>query len=597
WSEGRGKEGRGEFVVFRAPSDVAIASLSLTIRPRTAMVEQGAAPRTVYLAADGRLIRVTLPEDGWKHPGKSYSVTFAQPLETSCLAVVLDDAFVPLAATDPRVTLSEVTAYSVFDGKETHASLARALGGNDKRAAAAASILLRGGDPAVQAVVEHIHQLDASGRHHAMQVLDAAPCSVSSPVFASLLSSEVETERGHARDRIQRCGRSAASALEQVLRHGAGCAPSYRNEAQCEKTMAAEKRHALDAGRLAAADELATVAPERVVPWIAFQLGKMNRPTRRALRGYLARATSKPRGRNALALQLMNESLSVPARIDLLRVAKENLEGIRGPASVAFSRLATPNATLRTRTLLQDTAAQLARQNDEYALWYLRTSVTKDPEPMVRTQAVTASRGIVEMQPWLMAALEDEQVRVREAAAQSLAGTPEAVPYLVRRLMLDPWPMVRAAAARSLANSGPSSLADQELGRRLQDDAPLVRQWAATALGIRGAVSQTERLRAMADDSREKVTVRIVAVHALGELCDSKSVDLLTIFAARSTDPYSPEAASGLGAACVAALGRLHPPDLARRLDPLISRPGVPAHIRSAAAEALSASNHCSSPR
>jgi hypothetical protein len=98
----------------------------------------------------------------------------------------------------------------------------------------------------------------------------------------------------------------------------------------------------------------------------------------------------------------------------------------------------------------------------------------------------------------------------------------------------------------------------------------------------------------MADEAAEKVTVRIAAVHALGVLCDPDSADLLAVFAVRSADPYSPEAASGLGAASVAALGRLHPPDLRDRLAPLLSREGVPAHIKAAATAALGAAGHCS---
>ncbi len=594
WSEGRGKEGRGEFVVLRAPVEVPLPEISFVVRPPTAAVEHGVSPRSLFLAADGRLLRVALPEDAWKYPGGRYTVRLTKPLVTSCVAVVLDDAYAPPAAKDARVTLSEVTAYSAFDGTESLEGLAQALGGEPDRASAAAAVLLRGGKPAAQAVAAKVPHLNASGRHLAMQVLDAAPCQVSSPVFASLLVSEVDTERSHAQDRLQRCGRAAADALEEVLAHGAGCAPSHRDEALCARTVAQQKRYELDPGRLAAANELATVAPERVVPRIAPWLGEKNRPARRALRHYLARAAGKPRGREALSRQLMNEKLPVPATIDLLRVAKEDLGGLRGPAGVAFARLSTPEASLRTRYLLQEPAARLAAENDGRALWYLRTSIASDPVPMVRAQAVTASRGLEAARPWLLRALEDDNVRVRQAAALSLAGEDEATPYLVRRLMLDAWPMVRAAAARALATTGPSALADRELGLRLGDEAPPVRQWAATAIGARGVMSLAPSLRMMADDGAEKVTVRIAAVHALGVLCDPESADLLTMFAVRSADPYSPEAASGLGAASVAALGRLHPPDLRDRLAPLLSREGVPVHIKAAATAALGAAGRCS---
>ncbi len=593
WSEARGKEGRGEFLVMRAPSDVPIPSISFVVRPPRAQVEHGASPKTFYLAADGRLIRVTVPEDAWKQPGARYEARFSQPLATSCLALVLDDAFVAAQAKDARVTLAELTAHSAFDGTETLETLAEALGGEESRATAAAGVLLRAGEPAAKAVASKLGALNASGRHLAMQVLDAAPCTVSSPVFASMLASELQSERAHAQDRIQRCGRRSADALTEVVTHGAGCAPSYPDEAQCAATRSNQKRHRLDPSRLAALNELASVAPERAVPLIAPLLGDKNRPTRRALRLYLSRATKKPQGRLALSKQLLDDSLPVPAKVDLLRAVKGALGDLRGPAGVALGRVATEDATLRTRYLLLEPAGVLAAAGDGRALHFLRTRIASDPEPMVRTQAAVVARGVPALRPWLLHALEDENVRVRHAATASLAGEGEATPYLVRRLMLDDWPLVRASAARSLATTGPSELADAELGRALQNVAPSVRQWAVTSLGARGVTSMAPEIRAMADEASEKVTVRIAAVHALGMMCDANATEMLTIFADRSADPYSPEASSGLGAASVAALGRLQPSDLKKRLEVLLTREGVPVAIKSAAEAALETRDRC----
>jgi HEAT repeats len=593
WSEGRGKEGRGEFVVMRAPSEVPITSLTFVARPPTAQVDNGTAPRSFFLAANGRLLRIELPQDAWQRPGSRFEVQLAQPLNTSCLAVVLDNAHLAARAKDTRVTLAEVTAYTAFDGTESHASLADALGGDADRANAAAAVLLRGGKPAFVAVASKLATLNEAGRHRAMQVLDGAPCSVSSPVFASLLASDVALERTHAQSRIQRCGRASADALAEVVTHGAGCAPSYLDAARCEHTKSQEKPYHIDPGRLAAANELASIAPARVVPLIAPLLGQSNRPTRRELRRYLARATKKTAGRQALSEQLGNERLPVAATVDLLRAVKEHLAELHGPAGAAFSRLAGAAPDLRTRYLLLEPAAKLAAAGDGRGLSFLRAHITSDEEPMVRTQAVLLARGLATARPWVLRALEDENVRVRHAAATSLAGEDAALPYLVRRLMVDEWPMVRAASARSLATAGPSLDADRELTNRLDDPAPKVRQWSATALGARGARSAAPRLRTMADEAREKVTVRIAAVHALGRMCDAESAELLTIFAKRSTDPYSPEAASGLGTAAVAALGRLHPPDLRARLEPLLSTKGVPVQVKTAATAALANADVC----
>lgn len=593
WSERRGKEGRGEFVIMRAPAEVPITSVSFTVRPPTTVVEDGAAPKSFFIAADGRLIRVTIPEDAWKKPGASYRVELAQPLSTSCLGIVLDDAYAPPAAKDMRVTFSEVTAYTGFDQGSTHDSLAESLSEATDAASAAAEVLLRGGPPAFEAVARKVPGMNESGRRRAMQVLDAAPCSIASPVFAALLASPDETERKHAADRIRRCGRRSADALVQVIEHGAGCAPSHRNDALCATTRAQQKRNRMDAGRLAAADELASISPERAVPVLAPKLGQSNRPTRRALRQFLSRAAGKEAGREALARQLADASLPAPATIDLLRSVKESVNDLRVPAGSAFARLVSGSPDLRTRYLLLEPAAKLAAAGDGRGLAFLTDRIARDPEPMVRTQAVTVAAAVQGARPWVIRSLEDENVRVRHAATTGLAGQGDATPYLVRRLVVDDWPMVRASAARSLATAGPSPLADRALAGALVDDSPKVRQWAATALGARGVREQAPALRAIADDAREKVSVRIAAVHALGRLCDPEAVELLTLFARRSADPYSPEAASGLGAAAVSALGRIHPKDLKSRLDPLLTAEGVAASVRAAAQAALATTDRC----
>ncbi len=592
WSERRGKEGRGEFVVMRAPSDVPIVSLSFRVRPPSTTVTDGAAPKSFFVAADGRLIRVTLPEDAWKTPDASYVLRFATPLTTSCLSVVLDEAYIPPGVKNARVSLSEVVAYSEFDGAESHESLVDALDGEKKRADAAAAVLLRGGEKAFTAVSDKFFSLNEAGRRRAMQVLDAAPCSLSSPVFASMLANKEEREKKHAQDRVRRCGRRSANALAGVLKHGAGCVPSHQIESQCSLTRSQQKRYQVDPGRLAAANELAFVAPERVVPLIAPWLGKNNRPTRRVLRRYLSRASKRAAGREALSAQLQDESLPTAATVDLLRATKDHFDAMRGPAGAAFARLAT-SRDLRTRYLLLEPAAKLAKAGDGRGLSFLTTRISSDPEPMVRTQAVVVASEIPAAVPWMLRALEDKNVRVRQAAAKSLAGRAEATKFLVRRLMLDDWPMVRAAAARSLATAGPSELANEQLAEHLSDPSPKVRQWSATALGARQAKTHARALRSVADAAKEKVSVRMAAVRALGQMCDGEAVGMLTIFAQRSADPYSPEAASGLGAAALSALGQIHPTDLKDRLANLLSNESVPPQIRAAAASALATPQAC----
>ena len=594
WSEARGAEGRGEFLVMKAAREVPIRALSLVVRPPKAEVEHGAAPRDFFLASDDRLFRIELPADAWDKPGVRYRITFDSPLATSCLSIVLDDATLPSKAPkDARVSLAEVSALSVFDGVETHETLAKALSGPADKAEAAAALLLRGGPPAHVAVAKQYGALDPNGRMRAMSVLDAAGCSLSPKVYASYLASPSDLEAKHAKDRVQRCGRASAGVLASVFLDGPGCSRDFPDAPLCERARAPQRRGSYEPGRLAALNELASIAPDRAVRIIAPRIAKGNVPTRRTLRGYLARAGRRERGREALAHFLGGDRLSAVGLLDVLRGSSEQFEALRSPAGLAFSRLATPDADLRMRYLLLVPAAKLASLGDVRGTAFLRKSIQSDPEPMVRTLAIELSSGLEAVRPWVTRALEDPNVRVRDAAAQSLAGSTKAAPYLARRLLIDEWPMVRAHAAGSLATAGASEEVDRALGQRLRDDSPKVRIAVATALGTRGARAFAPALREVADAEHEKVLVRSAALRALGQMCDPEAADLMTTFAQRAVDPYSPEAVSGLGQAAIAALGRLHPSDLQKRLAPLLGAESSSPQVRAAAMAAMNETDVC----
>src|SRR5262249_20735376 len=107
WAENRGGDGHGEFVQMNASSDVEIAKLVIVARPPSRAIPHGIGPRKVWLAADGKLFAVTFPEDPWARAGASYDITFATPLKTSCLALVLDEAFARGEGKDAEVTIAE----------------------------------------------------------------------------------------------------------------------------------------------------------------------------------------------------------------------------------------------------------------------------------------------------------------------------------------------------------------------------------------------------------------------------------------------------------------------------------------------------------
>ncbi|HQP33759.1 MAG TPA: HEAT repeat domain-containing protein [Polyangiaceae bacterium] len=572
WSEGRGSEGRGEFVTMRAPSEVAITGFSLIVRPANQQVDDGAAPRKLWIAVDGRLIGVTMPEDAWKAPGGRYLVQLASPVRSSCVALVLDDAFVGKDAKKAAVSLAEVTAVSEFDGRLDLAGLVGAMAGGGARAQAAAAVLARGGEAARKAVSARYGELDESGRMLAWSVMDGAPCAESSRFFAPLLRSTNGLERKHAHDRIERCGRASAPAL-------------------------AEAFDRLPQGqRWELAEEMASLAPELAVDRLAPLLAKGDPATRARVRKLLARTTKQPRGMRALGKLLDDTSLAPVASVDLLRAASARLQEVGLPARASFARMVRqPNLDLRTRYLLCEPAARLAANGDAAAVRFLYDRILHDPEPMIRAHAVRVAHDVPELVPSALFALENDHVRVRDSATWAVRDTQvSSAPPLIRRLILDPWPMVRAHAVDALATLGASSQADDALHHALSwDESPRVRARVAAALGERGVRRAAPQLRERADDNEEFLDVRVRSVVALGRVCDRSAVDFLTVLARRAADPYGMEFSHQLGVAAIVALGRIHPRDLGELLKPVIEGKATPREVRAAAQAALSETDVC----
>ncbi len=594
WSEARGGEGRGEFLTLRAPAEVPLVSMTFTFRPPNADVPDGAAPRQFWLATPDKLFEVAVPEDAWKTPGSRYQVRFPEPLHASCVAMVLGDASAPRGQKDIRVTVAEIQARSEWDGAADVQGLVAALAGGGERARSAAQVLMRGGEPAQRASLQGYAALDEAGRQLVLDVLDTAPCELAAPLVASVLASPSARVRQRAQDRVRRCGRYAAPALTAVLDHGPGCDAGYDNPKLCRTATRSAPGH-LGAARLAAGEELASVSPLIAVQHLAPLLEGADAPSRSWIRASLARATRHEDGRQALAALMVS---APPARaLDLLRAVQDRFEQMPWAAATTFGKLATADTDERTRYLLCPVAARLAALGHDPAARYLFDRILHDPSAMVRAHAIDVAAPVQALHPAIGYALEDPNVRVRAAAAHALRGDAAASDWLVRRLMIDEWPAIRADSAKALASGGGGAQADDALARALSDGSHAVRGAAVTALGERRAVAHAAEVRERAEDSEEPVSVRIQAVRALGRMCDPGALDTLTIFARRSADGMSPEAASGLGRVAIVALGRLHPPDLAKRLEPLMTGQRVPAQVRAAAESALHETDVCKPSR
>jgi hypothetical protein len=124
WSEGRGGDGRGEFVTFRQLSGSALVALEFSFRPDgDAAPADGAAPRSVWVATRSSVFRVDFPEDGWRQQGAWYRVELPAPISEDCLAIVLESSYA--ARPESSVTLAEVRGVSELQGLDPTALVAR----------------------------------------------------------------------------------------------------------------------------------------------------------------------------------------------------------------------------------------------------------------------------------------------------------------------------------------------------------------------------------------------------------------------------------------------------------------------------------------
>lgn len=610
WAEAKDGVGRGEFVSFSSAGEVGITGLEIRIRPHraaeddaatkggaaapSAAVGEGVAPRTLFVATQDRLFEIAFPEDAWREAGAAYEVKLPEEVRTSCLAIVLEDAYAPRGARSPQVTIAEVTARTAFDGQSPQA-LVGALAGGGERAKAAGALLSRGGPAAVEAAIAGYGPLDDAGRQLAAEVIDTSPCSVQAPFFADRLAAaaieeakakeargsqapdQPDPEAHHARDRLRRCGRAAAPALATIVRGAA------------------------DPARLAAARELALVAPAEAVPPLLDALPKTGDATRRELRAALSQAAQSERAADALARELAPDRFRAHpevAQLDLLRAVGPALARVPGAAD-ALRRLATPGAPFRTRYLLQAPAAELARGGDARSLAYVRASLREDADAPVRARAAEAAGRVPALAPDLLAAVADREVRVREAAVVALGKVAAAgmklpagaAGALAGRLAKDPWTFVRAVAARALLAMPAAPAVDGALAAALGDASPEVRASALDALGAHRAVAHIEAVKDRAEDKEESLEVRARAILTLAAMCDRSSVDLWTRLAVQAKTPMG-DRDHRLGTAALAALGQVHPADLEKRLAPLREK-GTPRGLQEMARAAIEATGQC----
>jgi len=554
WAENRGGAGRGEFVLLNVPPELPISGLDLAIRPATAKVEAGVAPRVFWLASNRGLVEVTMPEDAWKFPGAHYSVKLDPALQGDCLALVTESAFDE--SPNARVTFAELSARTEFDAASVPALVA-ALAGGGERAQAAAAVLRVAGQPGYEAVAKAFDSLDEGGRRVALEILDQAPCETSLPVFLRAFSGLSPAHAIHGRDHIRRCGKAAAPFLAAAAKQAKG---------QLQINLLAE---------------LLLADAAQCVDVIVSLLDVDSRTRRTPLRVALARASTVTEAKPRVLAVLEDPARSERVTVDVLRALGPRITEFQPAAGAAIARLSTQNASFRTRFLLLAPSAELAEKEPALAASFAQ-SLAADPDPRFRAQALRVLKDPAQFAAQVGGALKDSDVRVREAAIRASNGSPSTVPALTELLAKDEWPLVRMAAADALAEAKGSPSAPAALSRAIDDSSPHVRAHVIVALGEHHVTSDLDKIRKRLRDEEEYPMVRVAAAQALAALCDTSSLDDLTRYAHKLTDQMASPQDHMVGSAALLALGEMHPADLAKRLEPLRGK-GAPPQARQAA--------------
>jgi HEAT repeat protein len=569
WSEQRGGDGSGEFVVFDAPPSVPLTEIHFRVRP-TADAAPGAAPKELWVATDHKLFHVTLPEQAGSPetaPGAVFSVALPEPIATSCVALVLGSAFAESGAVD--VTLAEVSASTKVQPAELERA-AQALGGQDPAALAALRLLAAFGTTGHSAVRDAFIKLPERGRLRALSILDQASCADAVLPYAVAVDGTGSPLHRQGERGLLRCGAQAPGALRGLLGRAHG-----------------ERLRAL--GNL-----FVQLAPVEALNAAVTQLEQSGARRRLVLREMITKTLEVPEALATARAWLADPELGEKAAIDLLRACEGRLVELQPAAASRVHGLLAGDATFRTRYLLLSPLAELAPL-DRRATLALAHLLAADPEPPVRHRAAELAPAKPDVIDVLLRSADDPEVRVREAAIDRLGEhrVAKARAIFLRHLEGDRWPLVRAASIRALRALEPTSESLQVLARSAEDDLSAeVRRPAVLALGTFGSRAHTSVVRDVFELDQD-VYVQASAAAALGLLCDREMTDVLTKSAVKLATYGASERDGILARASLGALGRLNPPDLRERLAPF-RHPEAPVLARHAARAALEHPEPCS---
>ena len=521
WAEGRGGDGRGEFVTARWDSPLPIRALAITPSPADpALAARLGRPRTLVIVGDGGVrIRVTLPEDALRHPGERYWVVPHEPVTWRCVSVVLDESYAPAGVprAEVRTALAGVEAYTDADfggGIPAIVELMASDGPDAERMVAPLAAL---GARAVDAVLEAWARLGPLGRRRAVRVLAAS------------------AREARVREALVRAARDEPD--EQVRAQAVAMLAGAGDEGIAALgTLARDRGPAGDAAAAALAHQAS--APAIAALCEAFGgAGASERPVlRMALRDAVLRggAAGPEQVRMWVETWLTGDRAQIGPAAASMALGLAASGPTRRAAELIVHALHASATRFEDRWRLVKAASHLAAE-PEIDAW-LAELATAAPEWMLRDAALEAlaERGASGASEAATRAIADAYPRVRARAAAVLAPTEHGRERVRLLATNDTFPLVRAAATEALART---SIGGAVARRALADNAMSVRTAAVRAIAGSGDRSAWPLVAARLRDEDEWPSVIAEGVGFARDRCIQVAADPLTVVLRRGLRP------------------------------------------------------------
>jgi hypothetical protein len=579
WREGRGGDGRGEFVTFTAA--LPSAAVALRIVPAASAGRDGmnrVARIAVVTTGTAFWIDVPDPVRTGAPVGQAYTARFPEPVRTGCVTVVLSTvhrgAGAPAGGGDTAIADLAILGDADLAPGGAEPALAAQVAAGGPGAAAAARVLARRGATGAAALRRELGRtdLDADAERRLIRALIENGDPSAGEQIAAQLAGPVRGPWAVTIERaLARMTPRPIATLAEVL---ANAEASAEGRMIATRLLADSRDPAARAALVAATGRGPTAVRRAIVralgaSTVTALVADAERAGDEASAADLWRAAGEAARRaeateRAAAVDAMLRRLAAPASYELRYRLLAAIAPVATAGQIATLRSALGGLGGDARgAALRGVAAHGLGENRDAAAEGALAALGRDRDPAVRLAAIQAL-----------------------AAPRTTSGVADGA--LGEVLARDTWPELRRAATAALALRCPRPAPTTALERALARDPEVdVRGDALAALVTCKAPGVAARLVAVARDGAAPAPLRYRAVDLAVLLGDrALAAPLLALFGEWRSAALGDETALGLAVRAAVVLGRLGDPKVVPALIDAAGDPAFP-DLQAAAATGL----------